>query len=119
MARDLYSLNLLSKLMVLLQQILLDQAIAAITETVLMQISTEQVPSLHRIASRYLTLVTTELLAVHADMCTDVVRAVGHDLALFCANFHSICLCSVYESVCEVLKYIIAVNHKISVVGQS
>ena len=36
---------------------------------------------------------------VHANICTDVVLAVGQDLALFCADLHSICCCSVYESV--------------------
>ena len=42
-------------------------------------------------------------MAVHANICTDVVRAVGIDLALFCVNFLSICGYSVYESVGEVL----------------
>ena len=50
--RDLY--NLLAKLMVLLRQILVNLAIAAITEVILMRISAEQVPSLHRVAARYL-----------------------------------------------------------------
>ena len=45
--RDLY--NLLAKLMVLLRQILVNLAIAAITEVILMRISAEQVPSLHRV----------------------------------------------------------------------
>ena len=49
----------------------------------LMQTSAEQVPSLHRVAPRYLKLVTSYIffLAVHANICTDVVHAIG--LALF------------------------------------
>ena len=50
--------NLLEKLMVLLCQILLNLAIAAIPEAILMWISSEQVPSLHRVAPRYFKLVT-------------------------------------------------------------
>ena len=43
----------------------------------------------------------------------------GHGLALFCADFHSICRCSVYESVGKVLKFTTAATHKIDVVGNS
>ena len=50
---------MLAKLMVLHHQILFSLAIAAITEAILMQISAEQVPSLHRVASRYLKLVAS------------------------------------------------------------
>ena len=57
--RDLYNLNLVGKLMVLLRQILFSLAIAAIAEAILMRTSAEQVPSLHRIAPRYLKLVTS------------------------------------------------------------
>ena len=57
--RDLHNLNLLAKLMVLLHQILFNLATAGITEAILMQISAEQVPSLHRVALRYLKLVTS------------------------------------------------------------
>ena len=51
------SLNLNAKLMVLHHHILLTLAIAAIAEAILMQASAEQVPSLHRVAPRYLKLV--------------------------------------------------------------
>ena len=37
------------------------------------------------------------LLAVHANIYTYVVRAVGYELALSCADFHSIGPCSVIE----------------------
>ena len=72
-ARDLYNLSLLFRLMVLLCQILFK---LAIIETILMRISTEQVSFLHRIAPRYLKLVTSSsghwsLLADHAKICTD------------------------------------------------
>ena len=39
--------------------------------------------------------------------------------SVFCADFHFICRCSVYESVGEVLKFIIAATHYIDVVGRS
>ena len=56
---DLYNLNLLAKLMVLHCQILFSPVTAAITETVLMQTSAEQVSFLHKVVSRYLQLVTS------------------------------------------------------------
>ena len=62
-------LNMLAKLMVLHRQIPFSLGIA---EAILMRTS-----------------------AVHANICTDVVRAV--------ADFHSTCRCSVYKSVGEVL----------------
>ena len=52
--RDLWSLNLLTKMMVLHCQILFHLANA---EAILMQTSAEQVPSLHRVAPSYLRLV--------------------------------------------------------------
>ena len=57
--RDLHNLNLLAKLMVLLHQILFHLATAGITEAILMQISAEQVSSLHRVAPKYLKLITS------------------------------------------------------------
>ena len=57
--RDLYSLNMLAKLLVLHRQILFSLAIATIAEAILMRISAEQLPSLHGIARRYLKLVTS------------------------------------------------------------
>ena len=59
MITDLYNLNLHAKLIVLLHQILFNLAIVAIAEAILMQIFAEQVPSLHRVAPRYLKLVTS------------------------------------------------------------
>ena len=49
---------MLAKLMVLLRQILSNPVNAAITETILTRISAEQMPSLQRVTSRYLKLVT-------------------------------------------------------------
>ena len=46
--------------MVLHHHILLTLAIAAIAEAILMQASAEQVPSLHRVAPRYLKLITRQ-----------------------------------------------------------
>ena len=77
------------KLMVLHRQILFSLAIADFAKAILMRTSAEQVPSLHRVAPRYLKL--AEILAVKANICTDVVRAVRRDLALFYTDFHSKC----------------------------
>ena len=52
--RDLYNLNLLAKLLVFLRKIPFNLAIAAIAEAILMWISAECVPSLRRVASKYL-----------------------------------------------------------------
>ena len=49
---------MLAKLMVLRRQILFSLAIAAIAEIILVRTSAEQVPFLHRVAPRYLKLVT-------------------------------------------------------------
>ena len=57
--RDLYNLNMLAKLMVLQGQVLFNLVIVAISETILMRISAEQVPSLHRVAARCLKVVVT------------------------------------------------------------
>ena len=57
--RDLYNLNLLEKLIVLYRHILFSLAIAAIAEAILVRTSAEQVPSLHRVAPRYVNLVTS------------------------------------------------------------
>ena len=59
MRRDLYSFNLLSKLMVLQRQIPFCLAIVTIVEAILMRTSAEQVPSLHRLALRCLQMVTS------------------------------------------------------------
>ena len=75
---------------------------------------------MYRVASKYLELLTSSnFWPFMLIICTDVACAVGHDLALFCADFHSICRCSVYESVDEVLKFTTAAAHEIDVVGES
>ena len=53
----MYSLNLIAKLMVLYHQILFSLVIAVIAEPILMRTSAELVPSLHRVAARYLKLI--------------------------------------------------------------
>ena len=57
-------------------------------------------------------------MTILANICMDVVRAVGHDLPLFCADFLFLCCYSVYESVGEVLKFTITAAHKINVVSK-
>ena len=52
-------LNLLTMLMELFRQVLFSQTIANIAEAILMRISAEQVPFLHRVVPRYLKLVTS------------------------------------------------------------
>ena len=100
--RDLCNLNLLVRLMLLLRQTLFNLVIGTTAGAILMRISAEQVPSLHRVAPRYLKLVTSSNFWP-VMLCT--VCVVGHDLTLFCADSHSICICSVYESAGEVLKF--------------
>ena len=56
---DLYNLNLLVKLMVLLHHILFNVATAAIAEAILMWISADQEPSSCRVAPRYLKVITS------------------------------------------------------------
>ena len=51
--RNLYNLNLLAKLMALFCKILFNMANAAVAEAIVMRISAEHVPSLHRFATRY------------------------------------------------------------------
>ena len=77
----MYSLNLFVKLMELHCHIMFSLAIAAITEAILMQTSAEQMLSLRRVAPMYLKLVTSS-----DNICIDVIRAVAHDPALFCAD---------------------------------
>ena len=104
-------MNLLEKLMVSHHQILLSLAIA---EAILMRTSAEQVPSLHRVPPRYFKLVTpSNFWPFMLLISTHVVCAVSHDFALFCADSHSICRCSVYESVGEVLKFTISFTSSI------
>ena len=74
---------------------------------------------MHRVAPRYLKLVTSSNFWPFMLIGTNVVCAVGHDLALFCADIHFICCCFVYKSVGEILKFIIAATYKIDVVSKS
>ena len=59
MTGDLYNLNLLAKLMVLHRQNLISLAIPVIAEATLMRTSSAQVPPLHKVAPKYLKLVTS------------------------------------------------------------
>ena len=59
MTRHFYNLNLLVKLTKLLHQIQFNLAIATTAVVILMLIYAEQVPSLHRVAPRYLKQVTS------------------------------------------------------------
>ena len=75
-------------------------------------------PSLHRVAQRYWKEVTpSNPWPFISNNRTDVACAFGYDLALFCADFHSISLCSVYEFSGKVLKFAVPAARKIDVVG--
>ena len=116
MTRDLWSLNLLAKPIVLHRHnnyILLSLATAAIAEAILMRTSAEQMPPLHRVAPSYSKLVTSSTFMLIFALMS--FYAAGRNLALFCADFHSIWLCSVHESIGEVLKFTIAATNKIDV----
>ena len=56
MTRDLQSLNLLAKLMVLHRQVLFGLTLAVIAEAILMRNSAEPSPFLHRVLPKYLRL---------------------------------------------------------------
>ena len=114
----MYNSKLLVKLKVLFQQILFNLAIATVAEANPKLISAGQVPSLHEVVYRYLKLVTSSNFWPFVLICPEFLHAIGHDHALLCADFHSICVCSVYESVCEVLKFTIGAALKIDVVGK-
>ena len=80
-------------------------AIAIITEAILVQTSTKQVPSLHRVAFRYLKLVTcSNFWPFMPTLMLFMLLVVT--LLFFCADFHSICHCYVNLSFGEILKFI-------------
>ena len=74
--------------MVLHHQIQISLAIAAIAEAILMQIST--VAILAQGCFQVLKTGHLQLLAINANICADVVPAVGHDHALFCAEMSTL-----------------------------
>ena len=60
--KDFCDLKLFAKLMVMPHHILFNAATAAIAEAIRMWISAEQVQALHRVAPRYLELITSSNL---------------------------------------------------------
>ena len=82
--------------------------------------STEQVSSLQRFASRYRELVISSnfwpVMLISALMLFMLLVSI---LLFFCADVYSVCRFSVYESVGEVLKFTIAVTHKITTIDKS
>ena len=95
---------------------LFNLVIAAIAEAILTRTS---LPSFKSVTPRYLKLITSSNFWPFLLKSAVVVRAIGYDLTLFCADFHSISCCSVYESVGEVLKFTVAAVHNMNVVGES
>ena len=85
-----------------------------------MQTFAEHVPSLHRVAPRFLKLVISSnfwpFMLISALMLLVLLVMM---LLFFCSDFHFLCRCSVYESVGEGLKFTIAAAHKTDVVGKS
>ena len=75
---------------------------------------------MHRFAPRYLKLVTSSnfwpFMLISALMLFVLLVTV---LLFSVPDFHSVCYCSVYESVHKVLKSMSAAAHKIDVVGKS
>ena len=115
--------------MVLHRQIVFSLANAAIAEAILMRTSVEQAPSVHRVVPRYLKRVTScnfwpcLLMSAQICSCTVVVFVFvfwfGCLFLFLCADFDSICRCSIYECVGEVLKVTTVAALKIDVVGKS
>ena len=117
--RDLYSLNLLVKLMALHRPVLPSLAIAALAEAILRRTSAEQVPSLYRIVPTCLKLVTSynfrPFMLISALMLFVLLVMV---LLFFRDDFHFIGRCSVSEFIGKALTFTIITTHKIHVVGK-
>ena len=83
-----------------------------------MRTSAEQVSSLHRVAPRYLKLVTSSnfwpFMLISALMLFVLLVMI-----LLFSVLTSVCRYPIYESVGEVLKFTLAAAHKIDVVGKS
>ena len=106
--------------MVLHRHKLFSLIIAAISETILMLTSAEQMQFLDRVAPRNLKVVTSSNFWLFMlIICTNVLGAVGHDPAFFCADLHFLCRCSVNEPVGEVLKFTTAAALNNDVIGKS
>ena len=74
---------------------------------------------MHRAAPRYLKLVTfSNFWPFLLTSALILFMLFVMTLLFFYADFHSICPCSIYEPVGEVLKFIIAATHKIDVVSK-
>ena len=111
-------IDLFAKLMVFYRKTLFN---LAIVQAILMRISAECVPALHRVTPRDLKQVTFSnfwhFMLIPALML--FVLLIMILLLCVCADYHSICRRCVYVSVVEVLKFTIAAAHKIDVVGKS
>ena len=79
--------------------------------------SAKRMPLLHRVGFRNLKLVTS--FHVWPFMLISDVFVLLVMILLFCADLHSICRGSVYESFGEALKFTFAAAHKINVVSKS
>ena len=94
-------------------------AIAAIAEAILMRNCAEQLSSLRRFAPWCLRLVASSnfwpLILLSAPMLFVLLVLI---LLFFGVDFHSMCPCSVYKYVGEVLKFSIAATQKTDVVGE-
>ena len=106
--------------MVLHRQILFSLTIAAIAEVILKRISAQQLPSLHRVAPRYLKLVTSSnfwlfmLNIIYLQGCCLMVIILLFSVLTsipYADGLHN-------KFVGEILKFTIAVAHKINVVGE-
>ena len=115
--RDLWSLNLLTKMMVLHCQILFHLANA---EAILMQTSAEQVPSLHRVAPRYLKLVTSSnfipFVLISALMLVMLLVLI---LLFSVLTFIPYAVALFTSLLVRFWKFTIAADHKIHAVGKS
>ena len=116
----MYSLNLFAKLMVLHRQFLFSLAIAAIAEAILMRTSAEQVPSLHRVAPRYLKLVSSSNFLPFMLISTFMLFVLLVMILLFSGLTSIPCAVALSTSLFyAVLTFTIAAAHKIGVVFKS
>ena len=106
-ARDLNSLCLVGKPMLLLNT-LLSFAIIAVAVAILMRISALHVPSFGQDCSLVEVWHYFQQLTIHGNVGTDVVSVVLHDFRPFYVYSHAVCAGTCNRWVCQVLQFVVA-----------
>ena len=109
---DLYSSYLGWKL-ILFFHTLESLAMAAVAVPIQMRISAVLVPSLDRVAPKYLKEVTV------FDVGCGIFSAVDHHFRFFGADFHAVRSSTVCEPVSQLLQLVVASSNEVNVVGET